>query len=127
MRDENRAGRRFCRIVRRGAGRELSDVRRSGRAGRPVLRRLREPAPGGRAPSLRSARPGPAPSRSPAPAGPTERRIVTVLFADLVGFTALSDDRDPEAVREFLDGYFALAGSGSVAMAARSRSSSATR
>ncbi len=41
--------------------------------------------------------------------GSTERRIVSVLFADLVGFTALSDDRDPEAVREFLDGYFALA------------------
>ena len=34
---------------------------------------------------------------------------MSVLFADLVGFTALSDDRDPEAVREFLDGYFALA------------------
>ena len=32
-----------------------------------------------------------------------------MLFADLVGFTALSDDRDPEAVRDFLDGYFALA------------------
>ena len=39
----------------------------------------------------------------------TERRLVSVLFADLVGFTSLSDDRDPEAVREFLDGYFALA------------------
>jgi class 3 adenylate cyclase/tetratricopeptide (TPR) repeat protein len=44
-----------------------------------------------------------------ATAGSTERRIVSVLFADLVGFTALSDDRDPEAVREFLDGYFSLA------------------
>ena len=39
----------------------------------------------------------------------TERRVVSILFADLVGFTALSDDRDPEAVREFLDSYFALA------------------
>ena len=39
----------------------------------------------------------------------TERRLVSVLFADLVGFTSLSDDRDPEAVREFLDAYFALA------------------
>ena len=49
--------------------------------------------------------PGPAPQT----AGATERRIVSVLFADLVGFTALSDDRDPEAVREFLDGYFNVA------------------
>jgi class 3 adenylate cyclase len=29
-----------------------------------------------------------------------------VLFADLVGFTALSEDEDPEAVREFLMAYF---------------------
>src|SRR5437899_3136553 len=32
-----------------------------------------------------------------------ERRLVSVLFADLVGFTALSESRDPEAVRELLD------------------------
>ena len=36
----------------------------------------------------------------------TERRIVTVLFADLVGFTALSASRDPETVRELQDLYF---------------------
>jgi class 3 adenylate cyclase/tetratricopeptide (TPR) repeat protein len=36
----------------------------------------------------------------------TERRLVTVLFADLVGFTARSDGTDPETVREFLTGYF---------------------
>ncbi len=32
-----------------------------------------------------------------------------MLFADLVGFTALSEGRDPEAVRELLSGYFDLA------------------
>jgi class 3 adenylate cyclase/tetratricopeptide (TPR) repeat protein len=31
---------------------------------------------------------------------------VTVLFADLVGFTRLSEDRDPEDVRELLSSYF---------------------
>ncbi|MET1232675.1 MAG: adenylate/guanylate cyclase domain-containing protein, partial [Candidatus Limnocylindrales bacterium] len=31
---------------------------------------------------------------------------MTVLFADLVGFTAASRDRDPEDVREFLSRYF---------------------
>jgi class 3 adenylate cyclase/tetratricopeptide (TPR) repeat protein len=36
----------------------------------------------------------------------TERRMVSVLFADLVGFTALSGPRDPEEVRELLSGYF---------------------
>jgi class 3 adenylate cyclase/tetratricopeptide (TPR) repeat protein len=40
------------------------------------------------------------------PARVAERRFVSVLFADLVGFTALSEDRDPEEVREFLTRYF---------------------
>ncbi len=36
----------------------------------------------------------------------SERRLVTVLFADLVGFTTLSEHRDPEEVRELLSHYF---------------------
>jgi predicted ATPase/class 3 adenylate cyclase len=40
-------------------------------------------------------------------AGPTaERRLVSVLFADLVGFTALSESRDPDEVRDLLTRYF---------------------
>ncbi|MGH2418313.1 MAG: AAA family ATPase [Candidatus Limnocylindria bacterium] len=35
-----------------------------------------------------------------------ERRLVTALFTDLVGFTTLAEDRDPEAVRELLSRYF---------------------
>ena len=35
-----------------------------------------------------------------------ERRRVSVLFADLVGFTTLSESRDPEEVRELLSRYF---------------------
>ena len=46
------------------------------------------------------------PARDPALA---ERRLVTVLFADLVGFTALSESRDAEEVRELLSRYFATA------------------
>jgi class 3 adenylate cyclase/tetratricopeptide (TPR) repeat protein len=38
-----------------------------------------------------------------------ERRVVTVLFVDLVGFTTLSEGRDAEAVRELLSAYFDLA------------------
>jgi class 3 adenylate cyclase/tetratricopeptide (TPR) repeat protein len=37
-----------------------------------------------------------------------ERRLVSVLFADLVGFTAASEDRDPEQTRDFQERYFAL-------------------
>src|SRR5256712_5508894 len=36
----------------------------------------------------------------------SERRLVSVLFADLVGFTTLSEARDPEEVRELLTRYF---------------------
>src|SRR3989442_1762969 len=36
----------------------------------------------------------------------SERRLVSVLFADLVGFTTLSESRDPEEVRELLSRYF---------------------
>ncbi len=35
-----------------------------------------------------------------------ERRLVSVLFADLVGFTTLSESRDAEEVRELLSTYF---------------------
>ncbi|MFL5673647.1 MAG: adenylate/guanylate cyclase domain-containing protein [Chloroflexota bacterium] len=38
-----------------------------------------------------------------------ERRLVSIVFADLVGFTALSESRDAETVRELLDRYFATA------------------
>lgn len=39
------------------------------------------------------------------PAG-EQRKLVSILFADLVGFTALSETRDPEEIREVLRAYF---------------------
>src|SRR5215475_6643894 len=45
-----------------------------------------------------------------AAAGPlAERRVCSVLFCDVVGFTPLSESRDPEAVRELLSRYFETA------------------
>jgi adenylate cyclase len=41
-----------------------------------------------------------------APALKASRRTVTVLFADLKGFTALSDRLDPEQMLPILNGYF---------------------
>jgi class 3 adenylate cyclase/predicted ATPase len=38
-----------------------------------------------------------------------ERRLVTVLFADLVGFTTLAEARDAEDVRDLLSRYFDVA------------------
>ena len=42
----------------------------------------------------------------PAAAPATERRLVSVLFADLVGSTTLAENRDAEDVRELLSSYF---------------------
>src|SRR5215212_9555736 len=47
-------------------------------------------------------------NRAMARAGATERRIVTVLFADLVGFTALSEELDAEDVLTVQDAYFGV-------------------
>jgi class 3 adenylate cyclase/tetratricopeptide (TPR) repeat protein len=40
------------------------------------------------------------------PGRTAERRLTSVLFGDLVGFTTLSEARDPEEVRELLSRYF---------------------
>ena len=75
------------------------------------------PATGGRfcsecgtALATTAAPPGPAPVTgltTPGGSAPvSERRVVSLLFADLVGFTPLSESRDPEAVRELLSAYF---------------------
>ncbi len=53
-----------------------------------------------------AGRPEQEPSASPAEPPLTERRLVSVLFADLVGFTTLSESRDPEETRDLLSRYF---------------------
>ncbi|MEP7378408.1 MAG: adenylate/guanylate cyclase domain-containing protein [Chloroflexota bacterium] len=42
-------------------------------------------------------------------AAAAERRFVSVLFVDLVGFTPFAEERDAEQVRDTLDKYFSLA------------------
>jgi class 3 adenylate cyclase/tetratricopeptide (TPR) repeat protein len=49
---------------------------------------------------------GRAPTAVPREAQAAERRLVSVLFADLVGFTSLSESRDAEEVRDLLSRYF---------------------
>ena len=96
---ENRAGRRFCSRC----GTSLSVACPScGTANEPddLFCGNCGASLGGQAPAAEPQRPAPA-------AGPeSERRHVSVLFADLVGFTALSEQRDPEEVRELLSRYF---------------------
>lgn len=69
-------------------------------------------------PSLPSPRPSVGPTNltttptSVVPASPSsislpeERRLVTALFCDLIGFTPLSEQLDPEEVRDFQAEYF---------------------
>jgi class 3 adenylate cyclase/tetratricopeptide (TPR) repeat protein len=49
-------------------------------------------------------------ARESSSAGPVaERRLVSIMFADLVGFTPFAEERDAEDVRETLTRYFDLA------------------
>jgi class 3 adenylate cyclase/tetratricopeptide (TPR) repeat protein len=55
---------------------------------------------------------GPPAARPAVPAPPpavAERRLVSVLFADLVGFTPFAEERDAEDVRDTLTRYFDIA------------------
>ena len=61
------------------------------------------PANGGQA-SARPAQPAAPTKVSAAPQA--ERRLVSILFADLVGFTPFAEERDSEDVRETLTKYF---------------------
>jgi class 3 adenylate cyclase/tetratricopeptide (TPR) repeat protein len=99
---DNEAGRKFCKecgtalVVICGfcSSPNAPDSKFCGECGRP----LTAVGPGA------IAREPAAPSATSAPA--MERRLVSVLFADLVGFTTISERRDAEDVRELLSSYF---------------------
>jgi class 3 adenylate cyclase/tetratricopeptide (TPR) repeat protein len=64
------------------------------------------PASDGASTALQPAIP---PAALPIEAPTAERKLVSVLFADLVGFTTLAENQDAEAVREQLTKYFGVA------------------
>ena len=57
----------------------------------------------------RATRGGRATTAAAQPGGGAERKLVSVLFADLVGFTTFAEGRDAEEVRDTLTRYFDLA------------------
>jgi len=103
-RAENPPGSRFCAQC----GAEIAVVCAACGVGNPLGSRYctrcgtalaeADPARPARASAQANAVDAPPPSR-PAPAG-EQRRTVTVVFADIVGFTSLADRLDPEVVRD---------------------------
>jgi class 3 adenylate cyclase len=95
---ENRSAARFCRACGEPLARACpacgvavgADQRFCDACGHNLAQPARDPVEQPVAPAERVA----------------ERRLVSVLFADLVGFTTLSESRDPEEVRELLSRYF---------------------
>jgi class 3 adenylate cyclase/tetratricopeptide (TPR) repeat protein len=105
---ENELGRRFCGDCGRplavacaacGAANSARS-RFCGDCGAPILLATGSAREAGVAASAAAA------AVSGATATPTERRHVSVLFADLVGFTSLAETRDSEEVRDLLTRYF---------------------
>jgi class 3 adenylate cyclase/tetratricopeptide (TPR) repeat protein len=95
--NENPAGKRFCG----DCGEPLGSACPSCGAENPPDKRFCGDCG---TPLAAAAAPVAPPTTREAPVA--ERRLVTVLFADLVGFTPLSESRDPEEVRELLSRYF---------------------
>jgi class 3 adenylate cyclase/predicted ATPase len=113
---ENAAGRKFCKncgtplasICPSCGAANDADARFCGECGTALMPAERAPTS---APSTRP--PGEYPAAGAATLsgdGPaSERRLVSILFADLVGFTPFAEERDAEDVRETLSRYFQIA------------------
>src|SRR5262249_27723427 len=100
---ENRAGARFCRSCGSTLDRACPSCGAATEPGQAFCDSC-----GTRLDDAATAQPvtaaaAPAPSHG---APVAERRLVSVLFADLVGFTTLSESRDAEDARELLSRYF---------------------
>ena len=96
----NAEGQKFCGECGTPL-RPCAVLRRLEPARAEVLRRVRDGAQSPERHAATATRPEPAPA--------AERRLASVLFADLVGFTTLSESRDAEDVRELLSRYFDMA------------------
>jgi class 3 adenylate cyclase/tetratricopeptide (TPR) repeat protein len=100
---ENEVGRKFCgecgsalaRLCSACGAPNGSTVKFCGECGAPLS-----------ADTVRTATTAPAMAPGPREVPAEQRRLVSVLFVDLVGFTTLSESRDAEEVRGLLSRYF---------------------
>src|SRR3954466_11697840 len=93
---ENRKGRKFCAECGHALAAPCPACGTQNEAGERFCGECGAP--------LEGAPPEAPPTKREAPSA--ERRLVSVLFADLVGFTTLSEHKDAEQVRELLSRYF---------------------
>jgi class 3 adenylate cyclase len=93
---ENREGRKFCAECGHALAAPCPACGTQNEAGERFCGECGAP--------LEGAPPEAPPTKREAPSA--ERRLVSVLFADLVGFTTLSEHKDAEQVRELLSRYF---------------------
>ncbi|MFN2390264.1 MAG: adenylate/guanylate cyclase domain-containing protein [Actinomycetota bacterium] len=100
---DNREGRKFCAEC---GGPLAASCPSCGTANEPGEKFCGECGTALQAPRGDGTAAAPAPDGETSSGGSSERRLVSVLFADLVGFTTLSENRDAEEVRELLSGYF---------------------
>ena len=117
---ENRAGQRFCGDCGTVLGRTCSSCNAAVHAGQKFCgecgARVDDGSAGSTGSTTAASSGGPraagatmSPGRPSGTGAEVERRLVTVLFADLVGFTTISEGRDAEAVRDLLSRYFEIA------------------
>jgi class 3 adenylate cyclase/tetratricopeptide (TPR) repeat protein len=100
---ENEAGRKFCDACGTSLALNCPNCGASNRASARFCADCSTPLPG--AEPIRSA----SAANLVGPRPVAERRLVSVLFADLVGFTPFAEERDAEDVRDMLSRYFDLA------------------
>jgi class 3 adenylate cyclase/tetratricopeptide (TPR) repeat protein len=99
---ENEAGRKFCDACGTSLAAACPECGASNRAGARFCADCGV--------SLAGGEPAPGSATSPTTAAPVaERRVVSILFADLIGFTPFAEERDAEEVRDTLTRYFDLA------------------
>jgi len=97
---ENEEGKRFCGDCGQALGLVCSSCGATIEPGKRFCGDCGSPVGGAPAPAID------APDASKRVA---ERRLTTIMFGDLVGFTTLAEARDAEDTRDLLSQYFAMA------------------
>jgi len=107
---ENRPGRKFCSNCGAGLALGCPNCSTPYEAGERFCGECGTALPGAGASAAAPAAVAPSAAMpGPAVESSAERKLVSVLFADMVGFTPFAEERDAEDVRDVLTKYFDIA------------------